>query len=177
MTLDQQIQIWNTVGTWLAAIATFVAVLVSLFLAQKSDRVNLRANAGIRLVFAGDGTPPEEHVGISVVNLGDRPVNVTSIGWCVGRGRNKRYCVQPVAGHYTHQYPKQLAHGEQATFMVSFKAAPDWPRKFVTDFVKDVSDKNLRTLRALVSTSVGRRDFEVKPEKNLLDKLQSAHAG
>jgi hypothetical protein len=177
MTLDQQIQVWNTVGTWLAAIATFLAVLVSLYLAQKSDRVNLRASAGIRMVFAGDGSPPEEHVGVNVVNLGDRPVNVTAIGWRIGSRRNKRFCIQPVAGHYTHQYPKQLAHGEQATFMVSFKAAPDWARTFATDFVKDVSDRNLKTLRALVSTSVGRRDVEVVPEKSLLDKLRSAHAG
>lgn len=78
---------------------------------------------------------------------------------------------------YTHQYPKQLAHGEQATFMVSFEAAPNWPHDFATGFVKDMSEKNLKTLRALVSTSVGMRDFEVLPEKNLLDKLRSAHAG
>jgi hypothetical protein len=30
MTLDQQIQVWNAVGTWLAGITTFMAVVVDL---------------------------------------------------------------------------------------------------------------------------------------------------
>jgi hypothetical protein len=175
MTLDQQIQVWNAVGTWVAGIATFLAVIVSLHLARKSERVNLRTNLGIRLVFEGDGTPAEEHVGFSVVNLGERPVNVVSIGWCVGKGKAKRFCIQPVAGRYTQQYPQQLPHGEQATFLVSFLASPNWSKEFATGFVEDLSEKNLKTLRGMVHTSVG-KSIEVVPEENLIERLR-AHAG
>lgn len=175
MTLDQQIQVWNAVGTWLAGIATFLAVIVSLHLARKSEKVNLRTSVGIRLIFEGDGTPAEENVVFSAVNLGGRPVNVVSVGSCAGKGKAKRFCIQPVAGHYTHQYPKQLAHGEQATFLVSFLAAPNWSKDFAKSFVEDLSEKNLKTLRGLVNTSVG-KSIEVVPEKNLIERLR-AHAG
>lgn len=171
MTFDQQIQVWNAVGTWLAGIATFGAVIVSLHLARKADSIRLQANAGIRLVFAGDGTPAEEHVGISAVNRGDRPVTISSVGWRIGKGKNTRYCIQPVAGQYTHQYPKQLAHGDQASFLVSFRAMPNWPRDFATGFVQDLQPKNLKTLRAIIHTSVG-KSIEVVPENNLLERLR-----
>lgn len=55
MTFEQQINIWNAVGTWLAGIATFAAVLVSLYLARKSERIRITATAGLRQVFVGDG--------------------------------------------------------------------------------------------------------------------------
>ena len=72
MTFDQKIQVWNAVGTWMAGVATFLAVLVSLYLARKGDAVNIKANVGVRLVFAGDGSDAEEHVGFDIVNLGYR---------------------------------------------------------------------------------------------------------
>lgn len=173
MTLDQQIEIWNAVGTWLAGIATFAAVVVSLQLARKAETIRLQANAGIRLIFAGDGTPAEEHVGIAAVNRGDRPVTINSIGWRIGKGKNARHCIQPVAGQYTHQYPKQLAHGDQVSFLVSFKAMPDWPKDFATGFVQDLRPRNLKTLRAIIHTSVG-ESIEVVPEESLLKRLRGA---
>lgn len=176
MTLDQKIQVWNVVGTWLAGIATFLAVLVSLYLSRKAETVNIKATVGVRLVFEEDGRPAEEHVGFNVVNIGDRSVNIVSVGWSVGKRKNKRFCIQSVAGQYTHQYPKQLAHGEQASFLVSFKAAPNWSKEFASGFVQDTSESNLKTLRALVNTSVGKA-IEVVPEKNLLERLRAANAG
>ena len=171
MTLDQQINIWNAIGTWLAGIATFAAVLVSLYLSQRSERVRIRATAGLRQVFAGDGSPAEDHVQINVVNHGDRTVTVNSVGWKIGVGKKARFCIQPVSGTWTQDYPKQLAHGEAGSFLVSFNATPDWAKHFATGFVKDVSAKNLKSLRALVHTSLG-QTVEVVPEGNLLEKLR-----
>ena len=173
MTLDQQINVWNAVGTWLAGIATLCAVLVSLHLARRSERIRIKVTAGIRQISAGDGTPAEEHVQIGVVNHGDRAVVVNSVGWKVGARKDARFCIQPVSGRWTQNYPRQLAHGEQATFLVSFKATPDWPVHFAKDFVRDLSCKNLKTLRALVHTSLG-QTIEVVREPSLLEKLRAA---
>jgi hypothetical protein len=173
VTVDQHIQLWNAIGTWVAGAATLAAVIVSLHLARKGERIRVRANLGLRLVFSGDGTPAEEHVALTVVNLSDRPVTVNSIGWRVGKGKNSRSCIQPVYGQYTAQYPKQLAHGEQATFMVSFLTLPSWPKEFATGFVCDLSSGHLRTLRALVHTSVG-ETVEVIPEADLLQRLRES---
>lgn len=173
MTFDQQINMWNAVGTWVAGIATFSAVLVSLYLARRSERIRIKVTAGIREIYAGDGTLAEEHVQISVVNHGDRVVIVNSVGWKIGTRKNARFCIQPVSGQWTQDYPRQLAHGEQATFLVSFKATPNWLTDFARDFVGDVSHKNLNTLRALVHTSLG-QTIETVTERNLLEKLHAA---
>ncbi|MNC51738.1 hypothetical protein D3C75_1010430 [compost metagenome] len=173
MTLDQHIQIWNAIGTWVAGVATLAAVVVSLHLARRADRVRVRISVGLRLVFAGDGTPAEEHVGFTIVNLGDRSVTVNAIGWRVGRGKSARQSIQPLYGQYTQHYPKQLTHGEQANFMVSFLVLPSWPKEFATAFVQDLSPKNLRTLRAQIHTSLG-QTVQVKPEENLLQRLRDA---
>ncbi len=173
MTLDQQINVWNVVGTWLAGIATLSAVLVSLHLARRSERIRIKVTAGIRQVFAGDGSPAEDHVQICVVNHGDRVVIVNSVGWKIGLRKNARFCIQPVSGQWTQDYPRQLAHGETATFLVSFKATPEWPDHFAKSFVGDVSPKNLKSLRALVHTSLG-QTVEVVPEAGLLLRLRAA---
>ena len=159
----------------MAGIATLCAVLVSLHLARRSERIRIRGSAGIRLITEGDGTPAEQHVQISAVNHGDRVVIVNSVGWRVGKRDDTRFCIQPVSGRWTQDYPKQLAHGEQASFLVSFKATPEWPTHFARTFVRDISDKNLKTLRALIYTSLG-QTIEVVPEPDLLKKLREAAA-
>jgi hypothetical protein len=172
MTLDQQINVWTAIGTWVAGFATFSAVLVSLYLARRSERIRIKVTAGIREIYAGDGTPAEEHVQISVVNNGDRIVIVNSVGWKIGTRKDARFCIQPVSGSWTQDYPRQLAHGEQAAFLVSFKATPNWLSDFAKGFVRDVSQKNLNTLRALVHTSLG-QTIEAAPEGSLLEKIRA----
>ena len=166
MTLDQQIQALN-------AVATFFAVAVSLYLARKSEFTRLKVNVGIWELFLGDGTPAEEYLSFSVVNLGNRPVNIFSVGWSVGK-KNKHYCIQPINGKYTDQYPKWLTHGESASFLYSLEDSPNWIADFVSTFVKDTCDKNLKTLRAVINTSIG-KTIEAVPERNLLERLKAVN--
>jgi hypothetical protein len=172
MTLDQKIQIFVAIGQCAAAIGTFAAVIVALYLSRRVERVRLKVDVGLRVAIRGDGSPWQEHLGISVTNLGERPVTVNTIGWAVGKGRQRRFAIQPVSGPNTVQYPIELAHGKSAHFMVSFMQIPDWLNVFASGFVKDLSDKSLRTLVAQVHTSVG-QTVEVRPETNLLIKLKS----
>jgi len=169
MTIDQKIQIWNVIGTWIAGAATFSAVLVSLHLARRTEKIRLNAFVGLRLLFLGDGSPSEEHLNFGVTNLGDRPVTVTGVGWKVGKRKNTRYAMQTLSGHWTSQYPIELTHGKHADFLVSFTATPNWITDFVHGFLKD----DLKTLVALIHTSVG-QTIEVKPEDELLKQLEKA---
>jgi hypothetical protein len=174
MTVDQQIQIWNVIGTWLAGIATFAAVVVSLRLARSADKIRLRAHAGLRVVVSGDGSPTEEHLEIQVTNIASRPVTVASVGWAVGKRKNKRFCLQTVSGQYTHQYPIELPHGKSARFLVSFVQTPQWLAEFANGFVKSGEERYLNTLVAQVHTSVG-QTIELKPEPELLGRLRAAY--
>lgn len=71
----------------------------------------------------------------------------------------------------TGSISKKLEHGEEAQFIVSFYESPNWMRDFAVNFVKDISDKSIKTLRAQIHTSVG-RDVAVVPEKEMLKALQ-----
>lgn len=173
MTLDQQIQVWNAIGTWVAGIATFAAVLVSLYLARRGDRIRLKLFAGLRLVIRGDGSPPEEHLNIGVTNLGDRSVTVNTVGWAVGKRKQRRYCIQTVSGPWTAKYPIELAHGKSANFMVSFIHTPTWLPEFANEFLKSLSDKEIDTLVVQAHTSVG-QTIEAKPENDLIERLKKA---
>lgn len=153
MTFDQKIQIWNTVGTWLAGMATFAAVVVSLYLSRKRDRVNLKVHAGLRLHIVGDGSPAKRIIVISVTNRGERPVIVNTVGWRIGRGKNARFCIQTVGRGSPDDYPKELAHGKSATFSIDNPEA--WASDILEKFLQPATAKHMRTLKAQVNTSVG----------------------
>lgn len=173
MTLDQKIQVWSAVGSWVSGLGALAAVCLSLWLVNRTERVRIRASAGIRLLFEGDGTPAERHVCISVTNIGDRPVTVNTVGWRIGGWRKRRFCIQTVGGKYSNQFPIELAHGKSASFMVSLAEAPTWPSDFVRDFVHANTPSELRNLRAMVNTSVG-QSILVVPESNLIEELAVA---
>jgi hypothetical protein len=171
MTLDQRIQIWVAVGTWVAGLATVAAVIVALRLAKQVEKVKLKVHVGLRELFMGDGSPAEDHFCINVTNLGERAVIINSAGWAVGKGKHRKLAIQTVAAVYSTQYPVELPYGKEANFMVSFLIVPNWLKDFATGFVRDLSDKNLKTLVAQIHTSVG-QTTEVKPEKGLLEALK-----
>jgi hypothetical protein len=105
-------------------------------------------------IIAGDGSEPEPCVIVNAVNLNERPVTITSFSWRIGKGKKARYCMQNVAGRYSSKIPIVLAHGEEARFMISLPEAPAWPADMAL-FVDDLGESNLKTLRALLFTSVG----------------------
>jgi hypothetical protein len=171
MSLDQKIQVWVAVGTWVAGLATLAAAVVALHLARRAERVRLKVHVGLRELVYGDGSPAQEHLCFDVTNLADRAVTINSIGWAVGKGKTRRYCLQPESGVHTSRYPIDLSHGKNAKFMVSFIDTPSWVSDFARRFVEDLSDKNLRTLVAQIHTSVG-TTVEVRPEPGLLETLR-----
>jgi len=171
MTLDQKIQIWVAVGTWFAGFATLAAVIVALRLAKQVEKVKLKVHVGLRELVIGDGSPFQEHLCISVTNLGERAVTINSVGWAVGKGKHRKFAMQPEAAAYSAHYPIELTYGKEANFMVSFLIVPNWPKDFATGFVRDLSDRNLKTLVAQIHTSVG-QTVEVKPENDLLEELK-----
>lgn len=173
VTLDQKIQLWNAIGTWVAGIATFAAVITSLYLARQSSRVKMKAVVGLRLVI-GRGAPREEVLQFSVTNQGDRPVTISNVGWVIGKGKNQRHALQLFGSAYSASIPKTLAHGERADFLISFTERPDWLDEFSKKFVMTNDPKVLRTLTAEIRTSVD-QTVKVKPEALLLQRIAEAY--
>jgi hypothetical protein len=66
------------------AVATFAAVVVALWIARSERRAHIKAHAGLRITFAGDGSPFEDAISIGITNDGLRSVRISSIGWRTG---------------------------------------------------------------------------------------------
>ncbi len=174
MTFDQKIQIINSIGVWFAAIATFLAVILSLHLAKRSEKIKLKVYVGMRVIFDGDGSPQRNYVGITVTNIADRIVTINSVGWTVGKKKKKKHCIQPFRSNESSQCPLILSYGESGTFLIPLDIESSWINSFSNDFVEDCSENNLKTLRLQVHTSVG-KTIEIVPEKNLLEELIKAN--
>lgn len=173
MTPDQKIQILNAAGTWFAGIATFSAVLVALKLARRAEQVRIKAHVGMVDVVEGDGSPPRLHVAFDITNLGERPVTINSIGWRIGHWRRWRYAMQNPSGFTTAGFPKMLAYGEQAFFMVSIDLNPEWAANLIDSFIRSNDPSYIKTLMGQIHTSVG-TVVEAKPEPSLFQELLAA---
>ena len=66
-----------------AALGTFIAVGVSLWLATYGRRPKLKLTVGERLIFGG-GEDTGRLLMFSVVNASERPVFIRGIGWRTG---------------------------------------------------------------------------------------------
>ena len=79
------------IGTWVAGLATFLAVITSLYLSRRAERVRLKIWVGIRVVVPGTGAPRDEYVCFNVTNIGERPVVINLITWVIGRGKKRTH--------------------------------------------------------------------------------------
>lgn len=72
------------------------------------------------VTILGNGSPPRQHVNFSIVNIGDRPIRVTNIGWKWGLLR-RRFAVQIPgdAPHINSVLPVDLTHSQTANWIVS----------------------------------------------------------
>jgi hypothetical protein len=173
MTFDQKIQLWMTIGTWLASIGTITAVGVAIWLSQKSSKVRLKVNVGIRDHYFVNDPPILKNLGIGITNIGERPVIINSVGWAIGRGMNEKRCLQFGIEPLALSFPMELGYGKSVNLAVSSTNHPNWLKEFSNEFIGDLSASSLKSLRLLVDTSVG-KIVKVRPEKGLLDALNQA---
>jgi hypothetical protein len=78
------------IGQVLGAIATFIAVAVSLAIASRSRKPAVRLIVGKRLLIEG-GKDDDEILAFHFANIGERHVEITAVGWKTGwfrRGPN-----------------------------------------------------------------------------------------
>lgn len=173
LTFNQKVEVWNTVGAWVAGLGTLAAVVTSLYLARHSESIRLKVWADVYHTYLGDGTPPEKSIIISVVNQGDRPVNIDTVGWAIGKGKRRRYCIQTVSGRSTQHYPMELGRRKRASFAISLVDTPDWATEFSNKFVESIKRRHLKTLVPQVHTSIG-TTVEGKVGEKVIELIKEA---
>ena len=105
----------NSFAPWLAALGTVAAVIVSLYLARRALRLDIRVFAQIVATFGME--PSEELFKIGVVNHGRKAVVSQIVWWSLGFGRRKQlWIVLPPRNHLSTGLPCELDFGEKADF-------------------------------------------------------------
>jgi hypothetical protein len=156
----------NSFAPWLAAIGTIAAVVTSLHLARRADRLDLELSVGIWAIAVQGGGPEHgtEQFRVSVTNLGRRPATLTQLYWRTVPWR-KAGCVwiAPV-NSYSSEFPKTLSDGEAANYLIPIdhflKSFGGYSQE---NFSGVLGWVRLRFLRFYVSTSTG-ATFSCKPE-------------
>ncbi|MBK4736325.1 hypothetical protein [Noviherbaspirillum pedocola] len=162
--------LYNSFSNWVSAFATTAAVIVSLYLARKAGRPRAKNLVGHRVVITpGDTGKPPEIIVFKIVNTGDRPIRITSIGWRVGL-RKKRYAVQMYEAHGSSPMPIELEHGQEAQWVVPLdQREQGWLEYFAQGMLRPNLWLSSWTLGAQFLTSVG-EILMAKPEPGLLNK-------
>lgn len=173
-----KLQLWNVIGTWIASIGTVSAVIVSLWLSYTKGKLNLQVQAGHRLVVTPGIENMPEYCSIRVVNAGDKPANITHVGWETGWFKNKGYFHQMFGTPGFDEVPKLIYEGQVANFMVPLRLdndEEDWIVKFPKSLAGEKGNiRRIKGVRLVVTTSVG-QIFKVRPEKGLIEKLVDSY--
>jgi hypothetical protein len=162
----------NTFAPWLSALGTFAAVAVSLRLASKSRRVDLKVSVSLQ-TLVGQGMPRRNYVTISVVNLGGREATVTGIGWRMGFVKKQHFFQVPGVPHLSSKIPIRLQDGETAMYLMPDKPEPGtdaWTPRMRQQLGRYPA-LTVLSLRGEVFTSVGKR-FSVRADKSVRDLLR-----
>lgn len=171
------------VGQVAGAVATFAAVVVSLYLATSARKPRVKLRVGERLIIGG-GVDDQRVLMFSVANLGERNVHVRTLGWRTGRLRwgpqwlKRQAAVQLTGGVLGGTDPPYellpgaeiSSHAEMGNILSYCGERADRPF-----FTRDTPwlGRRRTTVRAFISTADG-YVIHVRPERTLLDALVQA---
>jgi hypothetical protein len=158
-------KLWEVLGTWAAAVATFSAVVVSLRLARQTERPRLRVSVDLRVLLdpakvrdPGNVRPDEmpDMIYFEAVNVGLTRVRINSVGWhwflIRGMGGVQN---PPSRGERSHDWPAVLEHGDQLQWILPIDLVSNIAGKLLAD--SWWWRGKLRLLRIIAYTSTGHR--------------------
>ncbi|HHJ4405085.1 TPA: hypothetical protein ACQJW0_005432, partial [Citrobacter freundii] len=158
---------WSMIGTWVAGIATFLAVCVSLHLGLKKPKAHISCRVNVGITWQG----PYQKKGVTIVitNLALHTVKVTSINWTFKKDIT---FYQPFHSPLSMQLPQKLDYGEQATFWIDIDGNSEWIEKIALGLKEQ--DANPKDFRCVISVTTG-ESFTFEIEKTLMDKITSSY--
>ncbi|RVD78148.1 hypothetical protein [Pseudomonas koreensis] len=160
---------WGSVADWASAFGSVSAALVALYLAKSSQRVNLTAFCGIRIIVGG-GFATEKLASIMVTNTGDRPFKISSITIRHGVIKKQHGFIKIGAPtEHCESLLRLLNDGDQAHFGFPLEDVNNWVSAMARDCRTDL---DIATIRLTIHCSNG-QSLKFKPEKPLLDFIRA----
>lgn len=155
---------WSMVGTWFAGIATFLAVVVSLYIANRRPKPKIRASVSHSVAL---GAFKRRGIGIEIANIGSVPVKISSLIWHYGGAGTLYHDFDPVSS----KLPIKLEHGDSAYFFIHSDDDVRWDR----DMMNFITEQGGKAEKLRLAINLGTKDrFFVKPDKSIVKMLKNS---
>ncbi|HHE8443874.1 TPA: hypothetical protein ACPFQA_003351 [Citrobacter braakii] len=155
---------WSMIGTWLSGIATFLAVITSLYIALRNPKAFIGGRVRLGRMFSE--VDDKEVVWITVVNKSLHSIRIKAIFWVVD-GENELQ--QLFRNQESDSLPIRLEHGDEANYRIIINDDESWLKRIA----KRLKDENssVEKMRCVVALSTGER-YRLKIDKRVKDKIQ-----
>lgn len=169
---------WIMIGTWVAGIATALAVIISLYVTVNQKRVRLRFDMSEKVVLSpldsfGDSSP--RGVSFKITNLSDFPVQINNLGLnCTSfPWQEKKYWYLKIdRNQLGDSLPKRIEQGEQCHLWIPLDdREEDW-FQYLSKIISKANCKPEK-MRIVVSTSFGKSP-NFKFSRQILERLNAA---
>lgn len=169
---------WIMIGTWIAGIATSLAVIISLYVTLNQKRVRLRFDISERVMVGGlshlSGGDPKG-VSFQITNVSDFPVLISKLGLCCKTlpWQKEMYWFLKLEPHpYSDSVPKRIEQGEVCSLWLPLDEREDDWYAYLADVISKAGKKP-EQMRIVITTSYGKSPrFKLSPE--IIKKLNSA---
>lgn len=171
MSTSDKIALFSAIGGWVSGIGTFLAVLVSLYLANRKPKLRLKCQISeMTIVSRSPINHGSQKPGIAMIitNLSSVPVRIQSLGWSCGKDK---YWHQILGDVDSAVLPKTIEYGNQAVFWIDLEGREEEWFFDIGKLLKEAG-ADTRKMRLCVSTSTGRL-FYFKPDKEFVEKIAS----
>ena len=154
---------WSMIGTWLSGIATFLAVIVSLYISMR----NLKSFVGghVKLGRMISDVDDKSVVKITVVNRSLHSIKIRAIFWVIG---GEREFQQLFRNKESDALPIRLEHGDEANYRIILNEDDSWLRRMA----RRLSDESasVEQMKCVVSLSTGER-YNLKVDERVKAKI------
>lgn len=157
---------WSMVATWVSGIATFMAVALSLYLANRRPRAHVTAN--VAWCFLNNGKLNASGIGITVANASDNTIVISSISWEMGGDKKLAQIFEHIL---STPMPTKLSGGESAFYFIEVGDDLGWLKTIVDNIRK--SNGNIDKLKLCVGLASGvQKRFRVKSLSEALKEIE-----
>ncbi|WP_312141347.1 hypothetical protein [Pantoea septica] len=161
---------WTMLGTFVSALVTFSAVMVSLYIALKKPKLHVAGKVSSSWMISVDNDLAI--IRITVVNRSQYPVKIKSVAWVFSGSRKKIEFQQLFRNGHSDRLPIKLDHGDEANFRIPLKeSSADWVDRMAQKIKRENLDVN--KLACYVTLSTGER-FKLKVNEIVKKKISDA---
>lgn len=155
---------WSMWGAWFSGIATFAAVLVSLFIALSKPKSYVKGKVRLARIFSGEDD--FQVLAVTVVSLTLHSVKLSYICWANGKDHEFQ---QLFRNAVSDNLPIRLEHGDEANYRIILRDEEGcWFKRIAKRLLEENLD--VKKLKCFAVLSTGER-FELNINNRVKDRI------